>query len=259
MNQRQHRSLLQYFDRISIIHLRERKDRYRALVGELQQFGIDITDSKVQIPDAPKPLEANGFSTRGVYGNFLSHLEILKLAQRDNLQSVWVLEDDAIFSRQFVREQYKIVETLSRREWDICYFGHTLTKELDSLECGLSRYGGHFDWAHCYAVHTRILPRLIGYLEETLHNPPGHPRGSKMYIDGAYNLFRAFNPDVVTLVSNPMLSAQRGSPSSLAQGRWYDRYCLLGPAVNLARAMRDECWRWTGWTFGGAAIHRNRQ
>ncbi len=248
-------TLIDYFDRIAIIHLKERKDRYRALVGELRRMGIEITHRKVCIPDAPMPPEANGFPNKGVYGSFLSHLEILTSAQRDNLTSVWVLEDDAIFSHRFAREQQKIAKFLAQGNWDICYFGHSLTKELDSLEVGLPRYSGAFYWAHCYAVHARILPRLTEYLEETRQRPRGDPRGGKMYIDAAYTLFRKLNPDVLTLVGNPVLSLQRGSPSSLASGHWYDRYSLTRPAIELARVVRDECWRRTGWTYGGAAPH----
>jgi len=241
--------LLDYFDRISIIHLKERADRYRALRRELRRMGIDITHNKVSIPDAPKPLDAGGFPSKGVYGNFLSHLEILKSAQSSGLRSLWVLEDDAIFSRQFVGQQDEIADFLARSEWDMCYFGHTLTKELAGLDIGLPRYSGRFLWAHCYAVHARILPRLVGYLEETLHRQPGHPLGAKMYIDATYLFFRNLNPDVVTLVSNPVLSVQSGSLSGLAQGPWYDRHPLTRPIAILARAGRDECFRWTGWTY----------
>jgi glycosyl transferase, family 25 len=245
--------LLDYFNRVSIIHLRERTDRYGPLVGELRRLGIEITDPRVSIPDAPKPKEANGLASRGVYGSFLSHLDILRTAREDKLQAVLVLEDDAIFSRRFVRDQQNIAKYLSEHEWDICYFGHTLTNELDTLAIGLPRYSGAFYWAHCYAVHARVLTRLIQYLEMTLERPPGHPLGGKMYIDGAYTLFRKLNPDVVSLVANPVLSVQRGSQSSLAGERWYDRQVVARPVAKAARAMRDECWRWTGWTYGGAS------
>ena len=245
--------LLDYFDRIAIIHLKERTDRYLSLARELRRMGIDIRHQKICIPEAPMPNNANGFSGKGVYGSFLSHLEILKSAQEDALRSVWVLEDDAIFSHRFVREQAKIADFLTRTQWDICWFGHSLTKELRALKPGLRRYSGPFYWAHCYAVNAPILPRLTEYLAETISRPRGHPEGGKLYIDAAYSLFRKLDPHVVALVGNPVLSVQRGSPSSLAHGRWYDRVPIIKPAVNAARATRDECWRWTGWTFGGAA------
>ena len=245
-------NLLDYVDRIAIIHLRSRTDRLEALVAELRRMGIEISHPKVVIPDAPMPADPNGFPSKGIYGNFLSHLQILKSALQDGMSSVWILEDDAIFSRRFMRDQEKLSNILAHNKWDICFFGHTLTRELASLEHGLPRYSGPFYWAHCYAVHAGILPRLIGYFEETIDNPAGDPRGGKMYIDAAHTLFRKFNPDVVTLVANPLLSAQRGSPSNLSKHRWYDTN-ILSHAVGLARELRDEYWRWTGRSFGGAA------
>jgi len=253
MNGTREKGLLEYFDRVAIIHLKNRTDRYRALVSELGRLGIDINHPKVTIPEAPMPPEANGFTNKGVYGSFLSHLDILQTAQADGLRSVWVLEDDAIFSHRFVRKQQELARYLAQHEWDICYFGHSLTKELDTLERGLPRFSGPFYWAHCYAVNRRILTRLIAFLEENRDSPPQSPRGGKMYVDAAFTHFRKFNPDVVSLVANPVLSVQRGTPSSLGHGKWYDRSAITRPAVGLTRALRDECWRWTGWTFGGAA------
>ncbi len=253
MKQHDDMSLLDYFDRVSIIHLKNRTDRYRALVGELGRLGIEMTHPKVTIPDAPMPPDANGFTNKGVYGSFLSHLDILQTAQRDGIESVWVLEDDAIFSHRFVRKQNELARFLAQNPWDICYFGHSLTSELGTLDVGLPRYSGPFYWAHCYAVHARVLPRLIAFLEENRDSPPDHPRGGKMYVDAAYTHFRKYNPDVVSRVANPVLSVQRGTPSSLGHGKWYDENPVTRPAVGLIRALRDECWRWTGWTFGGAA------
>jgi hypothetical protein len=46
-------------------------------------------------------------------------------------------------------------------------------------------------WAHPYAVHCRVLRDLIAYMELTLTLPASDPRGVRMYIDGALNMFRA--------------------------------------------------------------------
>ena len=86
--------ILDYFDRLAIIHLPDREDRFRALGRELSRIGIDIKCSKVSIPDPPMPETSNGFTSRGVYGSFLSHLEIIESAYRDGLDTVWVLEDE---------------------------------------------------------------------------------------------------------------------------------------------------------------------
>jgi glycosyl transferase, family 25 len=239
-------TLVDYFDRTCIINLPERPDRLRVIRKELRRCGGDDHPEKVQVPHAPKPDDANGFASRGVYGSYLSHFTILKDALRDGLQTVWILEDDATFSHRMVRDQARIVESLRGNPWDMCFFGHSLHRELRGMPRGLIRHTAGFRWAHCYAIHSRVLPRLIAYLEENMNSPPGGPRGGKMYIDPAYSFFRRLNPDVVSLVANPVMSVQRGSVSSLADSRWYDRSKPLVPLIALARSARDELWRWTG-------------
>lgn len=239
-------TLVDYFDRTCIINLPERDDRLRVIRRELARCGGDDHPGKVQVPYAPKPEDANGFASRGVYGSYLSHYTILKDALRDGLETAWILEDDATFSHRMVREQDRIVEKLRRDPWDMCFFGHSLHRELRGMPRGLIHHTAPFRWAHCYAIHGKVLPRLLAYLEENMSNPPGHPRGGKMYIDPAYSFFRRLNPDVVSLVANPVMSVQRGSVSSLAGGHWYDRSKVLVPVVAMAREARDELWRWTG-------------
>jgi hypothetical protein len=236
-------TLYEYFDRIAIIHLPDRRDRFQALSAELRDMGIDIRQPKVQIPHAPIPTDWTGWPSRGVYGNFLSHLGILRQALEDGLQTVWVLEDDAIFSRRMRREQLALVETLKEREWDLCFFGHSLKHELAEQPTGFVAPNADFIWAHCYAVHARALPRLVAYMERALVLPAHHPEGSRLYIDGAFTLFRRSNPDVVALVHNPALSIQKGCTSSLNDPKWYDTVAVTRPLVSLARRARDHWWK----------------
>jgi len=237
--------ILEYFDRLAIVHLPDRTDRYQALQRELSRIGIDITDARVSIPDPPMPKTANGFTSRGVYGSFLSHLEIIEAAYHDGLDSVWILEDDAIFSRRFNAQQTALVEYLSANDWDQAFIGHSTLERLPTSPTGLVRYSGPFIWAHCYAVHRRIMPRLIEYLRKTIDREQGHPEGGKVYIDAAYFLFRQFNPDVICVVTSPCSSVQKGSQSSLNSPRWYQRP-QLSALVNMGREVRDELWR-HGW------------
>jgi glycosyl transferase family 25 len=113
--------ILDYFDRLAIIHLPDRDDRLRALTKELARIGVDIDSPKVTIPDPPMPETSNGFTSRGVYGSFLSHVEIIENAYRDGLDTVWVLEDDAIFSRRFRNQQQRIASHLRDHKWDLCF------------------------------------------------------------------------------------------------------------------------------------------
>jgi GR25 family glycosyltransferase involved in LPS biosynthesis len=233
-----------YFDRIAIIHLPERKDRFDSLSRELRGLDIDIAGPKIRIPPAPRSQDAHGFPSNGVYGNFLSHLSILRQALDDGLRNIWVLEDDAIFSRRMCRNQTALIESLSSREWDLCYFGHSLSgRHLAGKAVGLVPTTEGFMWAHCYAVHARVLPRLVSHLEQALVRPEGHPLGGKLYIDAAFTLFRRFNSDVTTLVANPVLSVQKGCMSNLGGSSWYDRMTVVRPLFVAARALRDHLWK----------------
>lgn len=236
-------ALFEYFDRIAIIHLPERTDRLQALRGELARVGLDIGSSKVSIPATPMPQDANGFPSRGVYGNFLSHLDIIQRAYDDDLESVLVLEDDAIFSRRFNRMQPVLAESLRANAWDEAFIGHSISSGLPRSSSGLVRFSGDFLWAHCYAVHRRAMPRLIDYFLKVIERPGGHPEGGKMYVDAAHNLFRRQNPDIVCLVSAPCLSVQKGSRSSLGSTK-VDKTTFLQILAPPARTIRDELWRY---------------
>jgi hypothetical protein len=240
--------IIDYFDRVAIVHLPDREDRFRALRAELSRIDIDINGPKVTIPDPPMPASSNGYRSRGVYGSFLSHIEILEAAFRDGLETVWILEDDAIFSKKFQTLQASTAQHLRENTWDMFFVGHTVMKYLEfpNSPTGLLRFSGPFIWAHSYAVHRRIMPRLIEYLRQTENREVGHPEGGKLYIDAAYFFFRQANPDAICVVSSPCFSVQKGSPSSLNSGRWTEKYAPTRFMVNLARGIRDESWR-RGW------------
>ena len=240
--------VLDYFGQVSIIHLRERTERFEALKHELSRIGIDIYDKRVLIPDAPRPDDSYGFPARSIYGNFLSHLNILRQARDEKHTAVLVLEDDAIFRTFFADKafQEQIVKTLENESWGMCYFGNPITDKLSDQPLGLINCSLPFVWAHCYAVHQSVLADLVAYLEATIETPAGHPDGGKMYIDGALNMFRDRTPSMVTLVSNPAISIQGGSPSGIATRSWYDKIALFNGLLIFARAKRDELWRQTG-------------
>ena len=60
---------------------------------------------------------------------------------------------------------------------------------------------------------------------------------------GALHMYRRHHPQATTLVSPINLSTQRGSASSLAGRKIYDKLKLLQPLVGTVRAVRDEAWR----------------
>ena len=177
--------LLEFVSRIEIIHLPERVDRYQALERELSQLGIPIRHPKVSIPEAPVPADAFGFRSRGVHGNYLSHLDILTRALDDELSTIMVLEDDAIF-RSWLRRaecQRQLIDALSSQAWDMCFLGHGLADVPHPRTSPLMLSRAPFKWAHCYIINGPALKPLVHFLNGVLHRPAGEC--DRAYHDGA--------------------------------------------------------------------------
>ncbi|MFY7904901.1 MAG: hypothetical protein ACOVO0_02090, partial [Burkholderiaceae bacterium] len=86
--------LTDLFDRIVIINLPERTDRQRQVAAELRRLDLELRTPGVQLFPAIKPDDAADFPSRGARGAYLSHLEVLRLARRDGVQALLVMEDD---------------------------------------------------------------------------------------------------------------------------------------------------------------------
>jgi glycosyl transferase family 25 len=239
-------AFIDFVDRLAIIHLPDRVDRLKALTFELAAVGIDIQSPKVLVTTPPTPSSAHGFPSCAVYSNYLSHLSIIEDAYSSGLDTLWILEDDAIFSQQFRHQQHAIASLLQENDWDLCFIGHSVWRDLPTSPTGLLRFSGPFVWAHSYVVHRRVMTRLIEYLRTSMNRPVGHPEGGKNHLDGALFFFRQINPDLICLVSSPCLSVQKGSVSSITPGAGWKQAAGIRSVMQLARQSRDELWR-RGW------------
>lgn len=239
------RGVSEFFDRTWIINLPQRRDRRRQTERELRAAGMPLQHGRVEFFPGIRPADAAGFPSIGCHGCFRSHLEVLRQAMRQKLQSVLVLEDDIAFVHGFESIQATLVERLSGCEWDIIYFGYQLESPamaaVDARDADLAfaRYDGPLTLLHCYAVHGRVLGRLVAFMEAIMQRPAGHPDGGPMFPDGAHNVFRRQNPDVVTLLSAPPVAHQRSSRSDIASTRWYDRTPGTRALAEVVRRARE--------------------
>ena len=79
-----------FFDKVYVINLKSREDRLKQCKSELDKHGIDYI-----IFDAIKGSGPVGkIRLPGLVGCLLSHVEILKKAASENLNNVFIFEDD---------------------------------------------------------------------------------------------------------------------------------------------------------------------
>jgi hypothetical protein len=230
--------LTDYFDTVRVINLPARADRRRAITRELALRGMALEPGRVELFTAVRPEDLGGFPSLGARGCFLSHLAALRQARDAGRARLLVIEDDLQIVRDLAAVQDALVDQLRATDWGFVYFGHALDLDPD-LGPGLRRYDGPIGLTHFYGVNGPVFDRLIAYLEAVLTRPPGHPDGGPMYNDGALTMFRARNPDVVTLVAHPSLGRQRASRSDIAGTRWFDRLPVVNSLAGAARSGRS--------------------
>lgn len=233
------------FERIVVINLPERVDRRREMVAELRKAGIAEHDPRLQFFAGIRPADAGLFPSRGARGCFESHLGVIAQALRDGLDSVLVLEDDLDLQPAACIAQPLLAGRLAQGGWDFAYPGHMLALPSREGPAQWHETASPLVCAHFYALHRRVLRDLHRYLEECARRPPGHPQGGPMHVDGAYSMFRAFRPDVVTLVASPSLGGQRSSRSDIAANRWFDRQPVVRSLAGLVRKGKN-LWRAAG-------------
>ena len=112
--------LKKHFDKIYVINLDRRPDRYEKFKEEMLKHGIENVERFSAIDGTT--ITANGTPLlAGEIGVLLSHLEIIKKSREEGLNNVLIMEDDVYFSNEIT----KLDEYMSTvpSDWDFIYFG----------------------------------------------------------------------------------------------------------------------------------------
>lgn len=231
--------ITEYLPRAYAINLTSRPDRRRELDRMFKRVGLSANGGWVEYFPGVKVDSAEGFPNPGVRGCFLSHLGVYKRAIAEGLPNVVVMEDDLEIEPAFLEKSAALVEALRRHEnWGFAYFGHILDDDPEHDSASPLRVKtGTVMMGHFYAINGPVLPRLVRFFEEAMSRPPGHPDGGPMFGDGARNMFRARNPDVLTLVAQPNMGRQRGSRSDLS-AQWFDKIPGVRELAQSARSLK---------------------
>lgn len=236
--------LIDYFSRTHVVNLPSRADRRDEMTRELAQVGMQFSAGRLEIFPAVRPSDPGGFESIGARGCFMSHLEILRGAQRAGAERVLIMEDDLAMSPRLRALEGQIVEALSSQPWGLVYLGH-FAPNLPVGPSPLVRSDERTIATHFYGVSASALGPLVAHLEAILERPPGHPDGGPMHYDGALTHFRRANPGL-TLFTSPSLGWQRSSRSDIAGGRWFDRVPVMRDGVAVLRRVKSRLKRAIG-------------
>lgn len=179
--------LYTFFDRVVVINLDRRKDRWDALQEKLAHIKWPFRaperfaayDGKVM----PMPVGWN--DGEGTWGCLLSHREVLGQAIKDKLENVLVLEDDIFFSDTFDSDIVKFIKEIPF-DWDQIMLGgqyFDTTKAYDISDNILKVSLCHR--AHAYAVRGDYMK----YVYSKLNSTYGHVDHIMNTFQDRYNVY----------------------------------------------------------------------
>lgn len=223
-------SLLPLIRKIYVINLASRPDRRHEMQRELGRIGLSADNPGVDFFSAIRPDDAGAFPSIGARGCFLSHLGVLKRAHARGDCAILILEDDATFTPDGVKQLEHALKALEITKWSIAYLGYRIGRR-ETIE-GAQKQAGYWreispeiniETTHAMAIHQNAFGPIIEYLEHMMARRAGHPDGGPMHVDGAYSWFRREHPEFPTLLTPTPYLVQRPSQSDIMSTSWKDR------------------------------------
>jgi GR25 family glycosyltransferase involved in LPS biosynthesis len=111
------------FDKIYVINLDRKPERFKAAAQELEAVGISPVDRYPAVDGKTLNLQSKiERLTPGMIGCFQSHLQILKEAVEKDYDSICVFEDDVVFTDGFTDYMKEAIAQIPE-DWQFIYLG----------------------------------------------------------------------------------------------------------------------------------------
>lgn len=106
---------------------------------------------------------------KGAVGCLISHLEAIKMAEKNNYSSILLLEDDVAFSDDFETKIKNLYNNFPK-QWDMFYLSGSLIKEGEKFKYYSELISSHT--THSYAINSSVFKILIKLLEKNMFIKP---------------------------------------------------------------------------------------
>ena len=161
-----------YFDKIFIINLDHRTDRWKQSLLELQKFNIKNYERFSAIKPNLKELPKNYYDRLevpsrldtykiGAMGCKLSHYEVIKLSKQRNYKNILILEDDFKIEDDFISIFNKGISDLTF-DWHMLYLGGNNNQKPQKLNNSkIIHKCIETATTHAYAINFKVFDLCI--------------------------------------------------------------------------------------------------
>lgn len=163
------------FDKIFIINLDKRTDRWEKCLAEIEK--TDITnyervsatclayseiDQKIISNFSPRTPRKNKPYLAGSYSCKMSHYRVVQMAKERGYSKILIFEDDFLFCPSFETEIKRIPQLFDfeKTEWELFYFGANTGDKKETFPAQVVK-APHVLTAHAYAIHSRAFGTIL--------------------------------------------------------------------------------------------------
>jgi glycosyl transferase, family 25 len=155
----------EYFDKIYCVNLDKRKDRWEQVQKEFKKHNLNVERFSA-IEGNPDNIPTKIVS--GHVGCVLSHYNIIKKAEEENLEQILILEDDVVFDEN-LQEKFKMFITQTPKDWDMLYFGGNHNHEpLKKISENVYKVHNTYT-THAYAIRKSVFPVVLKMFPKLSH------------------------------------------------------------------------------------------
>ncbi|HEY0367027.1 MAG TPA: glycosyltransferase family 25 protein [Pyrinomonadaceae bacterium] len=104
------------------INLDRRPERWQRMQTQVARHGIHDVQRFSAVDGNSVPRPAGWIHSAGAYGCLLSHVDVVREAQRSNMPSVLIFEDDTVLDPEFQSKFASFIKEVPD-DWDMLYFG----------------------------------------------------------------------------------------------------------------------------------------
>ena len=177
-----------YFDKIFIINLNRRPDRWSKMEQKMKKYGItnytrveavdgELCQNKIHAKHQIfcKMIQNSIDSKRtpllkGEVGLILSTIEVLKIAIKNNYKRILLLDDDIVFHKNFHKEFNRIVKPLDG--WKLLYLGTTcaytrqfvVNNNIATFPKDIKRFWGTYAYGIDSSIYKEYMLLLLNSL-----------------------------------------------------------------------------------------------